>query len=187
MGRISARVGPLEIIKLKKEKRRLAKLPADGRWVAIVRIRGTVNVRKDVNDTLNMLRLHKPHHVVIMPFTDTYKGMIMKVHRYIAWGEIDFDTFLDLLRKRGRVGGNKRLTDDLVRKYTREKFASIEDLAKALWNRKVRFKDLEWLKPVFRLHPPRGGYRGTIKKPFELGGSFGYWGARINELVRKMM
>ena len=187
MGRISSKVSPLEIIKIKKEKGRLAKIPADGRWVVVVRIRGTVNRPKPVNDTLKLLRLHKPNHAVVIPLNESYKGMLLKVNNTIAWGEISFDTFKELLMKRGRTVGNKRLTDEIVREFSNGEFKSVEDLAKKIWEKKVRFKDLKWLKPVFRLHPPRGGYRGSVKKPFELGGSYGYWGEKINELIEKMM
>lgn len=187
MTRISAKVSPLEIVELKKSKRRIANMPADERWIAVLRIRGTVDVREDVAETLKLLRLNKPHQLVIVPFNSSYKGMIIKVQRMIAWGEIDFDTFVKVLRKRGRVTGNKRLTDSIVNEMSKGKWASIEELAKAIWDRKISMKDLDWLKPVFRLNPPSGGYRGSVKKPFELGGSFGYWGNRINELIEKMI
>jgi len=180
-------MSPLEILTIKKEKRRIAKLPADGRWVAVIRIRGTVNIRKDIDETLKLLRLHKPHHLVIVPLTESYKGMLIKAQRTIAWGEINFDTFVKLLKKRGRVVGNKRLSENIIKELSKGKFNSVEDLAKAIWEKELTFKDLKWLKPVFRLHPPRGGYRGTVKKPFELGGSFGYWGDKINELIERMM
>ena len=43
-------------------------------------------------------------------------------------------------------------------------------------------------KGFFRLSPPRGGFeRKGIKKPFGAGGALGYRGAKINELVRKMV
>ncbi len=187
MGRISARISPLEILELRRRQKPISSIPADGRWVAVVRIRGTVNVRKDVADTLKLLRLHKPHHAVIIPLTQSYKGMLLKAQNMIAWGEIDFETFLKLLKKRGRVIGNKRLSDELVRELSKGKFSSVEELAKAIWERKVSFKDILWLKPVFRLHPPRGGYRGSIKKSYQTGGSWGYWGENINQLLEKMM
>lgn len=187
MGRISRKIEPVELVALKNKKRTIASIPADGRWIAVVRIRGTVNVRKDVEETLKLLRLHKPHHVVLVPLTESYKGMLIKAQRMIAWGEISFETFLKLLREKGRLIGNRRITDDLVREYSKNKFKSIKELAKSIWNKEISFKSIDWLKPVFRLRPPSGGYRGSVKKPFEIGGSFGYWGQRINELLNKMM
>ena len=187
MTRISSRTSPLEIIKIKKEKGRIAGIPADGRWVAVVRIRGTVNRKKKIVDTLKLLRLHKPNHAVVVPLTESYKGMLNKAHTTIAWGEIKLETFKKLLKKRGRVRGNKRLTDEIVREFTEGKISSIDELAEKIWNKEIDIKELKWLKPVFRLHPPSGGYRGTVKKSYEMGGSYGYWGERINELIEKMM
>ncbi len=187
MGRISKKIEPLELIELKRTKGRVSSVPADGRWVAVVRIRGTVNVRRDVEETLKLLRLNKPHHVTIIPLTESYKGMLIKAQRMIAWGEISYDTFLKLLKRKGRLIGDRKLMDQLVKEYSGGKFNSVEELAKAIWNKEINLKDVNWLKPVFRLRPPSGGYRGSIKKPFELGGSFGYWGPRINELLEKMI
>ncbi len=187
MARISSRVSPLEILNIKKEKGRMAKLPADGRWIAVIRIRGVVNRRKSVNDTLKMLRLHKPNHAVIIPLTESYKGMLLKVQNTIAWGEINFETFKKLLKKRGRLRGNKRLTDELVKNFSNGKFQNVDELISKIWNKEVNFKDLDWLKPVFRLNPPSGGYRGTVKRSYEVGGAYGYWGKNINLLIERMM
>ncbi|MGQ4892302.1 MAG: 50S ribosomal protein L30 [Candidatus Njordarchaeia archaeon] len=187
MGRISSKVSSLEIIRIKREKRRIAKIPADGRWIAVIRIRGTVNRRREVNDTLAFLRLHKPNHAVVIPLTESYKGMLLKVQNTIAWGEINFETFKMLLAKRGRVRGNKKLNDEIIKELSEGKIGGIEELASKLWNKELSFKDLKWLKPVFRLNPPSGGYRGSVKKSFETGGAYGYWGERINELIERMV
>ncbi|MBR9680336.1 MAG: hypothetical protein GOU98_00755 [Candidatus Altiarchaeota archaeon] len=38
----------------------------------------------------------------------------------------------------------------------------------------------------FRLHPPRGGFKKTIKRP-KPDGELGYRGEKINELILKML
>jgi large subunit ribosomal protein L30 len=44
------------------------------------------------------------------------------------------------------------------------------------------------LKPFFRLAPPRGGYeRKGMKKTFAEGGVLGDRGAKIDDLIKKMM
>ena len=56
----------------------------------------------------------------------------------------------------------------------------------------TRWKPLHWIlavpdvKPLFRLHPPKGGWKST-KKPFVRGGALGYRGKAINDLVRRMV
>jgi len=187
MPRISKKISPLKIIELKKTKDRISKLPADGRWIAVVRIRGTVNRRKTERDTLAMLRLHKPNHAVIIPLNESYKGMLIKINHLIAWGELNLKTLKKLLKKRGRATGNKRLTDDLVKEYTKGEIKTIDELAEKIWKKEIKIKELKWLKPVFRLHPPSGGWRGTVKRSYELGGSYGYWGEEINKLLENMI
>lgn len=161
---------------------------ADNRWVAIIRVRGRVNTRRDVEDTLRLLRLHKPNHCVVMRYTPSLRGMLIKAQHRIAWGEIDFDTFRDLLRHRGRVIGDKHLSDKIVKRFTNGKYDSVESLAKALWDGEIKFKDVPWLKPVFRLHPPKkGGYKRSVRKLYSEGGSLGYWGQNINKLIQRML
>lgn len=151
--------------------------------IALIRVRGKVGVRREIKDTLSMLRLHKVNHMVIVDENPSYKGMIQKVKDYITWGEIDKETLAKLLRKRGRLTGNRRLTEE----YVQEKLGmSIDEFAQAVINGEKRLTDLEGLKPVFRLHPPRGGHK-TIKRPFKDGGALGYRGEKINELIERML
>ncbi len=67
--------------------------------IAIIRVRGRVGVRQDIEETLKRLKLTKPNHLVIYPKTDSILGMIKKVNSYITWGEVDKNT-LELLDKR---------------------------------------------------------------------------------------
>ena len=65
------------------------------------------------------------------------------------------------------------------------KFKSIDDFAKAFANFKAELKDIPNLEPVFRLHPPRKGYR-KIKRSFSEGGALGYRGKEIGSLLYRM-
>ena len=99
---------------------------------AIIRLRGRVDVRPEVERTLRLLRLHKKFHAVLYPAdTPGLKGMLQVVKDWVTWGEIDRETLVELLRRRGRVAGNKQLTDE----YVREKLGlhgGIEELADKL-------------------------------------------------------
>ncbi|MBC7109770.1 MAG: 50S ribosomal protein L30 [Archaeoglobi archaeon] len=151
--------------------------------LAVVRLKGTVNVPREVEDTLRMLRLNRVNHCVIVDDNPHYLGMIQKVKDYVAWGEIDSETMELLLRRRGRLGGGRRLTDEYVRNNT--KYGSIKELAEAIVKGEISIKDIRGLIPVFRLHPPRKGHRG-IKKTFKEGGALGYYGKEINKLLKQM-
>jgi 50S ribosomal protein L30P, archaeal len=150
---------------------------------AIVQVRGVVNTRRDIKDTLKMLRLHHINHCVLVPDTPEYLGMIRKVKDFVAYGEADAQTIETILRTRGRVVGNNPLTDEYIK--ANSTYPGISDFAQALAEGKTRLSDVPGLKPVLRLHPPRKGYR-TIKRTFPQGGALGYYGREINSLLHKM-
>jgi len=150
---------------------------------AVVQVRGTVNTRREIKDTLKMLRLHHVNHCVVIPNTPEYLGMVRKVKDYVAYGEIDEDTLVTVMQTRGRLTGNRRLTDEYVKEHST--FGSIAEFARALYQGGVTFTDLPGLKPVLRLHPPRKGFL-TIKRTFQQGGALGYYGKEINSLLYTM-
>ena len=150
---------------------------------AIIRIRGRTGIKKNIADTLDMLNLTRISHAVVIPETPSYKGMLQKAKDYITWGEVSEDTFKLLVSERGRLPGNKRVTDEYVKENT--DYDSVEALAVAIYNEETTLKD-SGLKPLFRLNPPRKGYENT-KKTFVEGGSLGYRSEEINELIEKMI
>jgi len=152
--------------------------------LALIRLRSGIRARGEVRDTLAMLRLHRINHLVIVDDTQSYRGMIQKVKDYITWGEIGKETLVKLLKKRGRLVGNKPITDE----YVREKLGmTIEEFAEKVVNDEMKLRDLPNIKPVFRLHPPRGGLKGSKKRSFKEGGALGYRGEKINELIERML
>ena len=150
---------------------------------AIVRLRGQVNVRYTIEDTMKMLRLHKVNHCVIVPENPHFKGMVQKVKDYVAYGKVDAKTFAEILENRGRLEGNTRLTEEYIRENTA--YDSIQAFAEAVVEGEATLKDVPKLKPVFRLHPPRKGHAG-IKRTVKQGGELGDHGDGINALLHKM-
>ncbi|MFB0504759.1 MAG: 50S ribosomal protein L30 [Candidatus Bathyarchaeia archaeon] len=154
------------------------------RCLAVVRVRGLSDVRGEINDTLKMLRLNHNCHAVLIDDRSSYLGMLSKVENQVTWGEVSKDTVTKVLKKRGRTLGNKRLTDEYTKKVGYE---SLDELAEAVWKLEVDYKSLPDIEPVFRLHPPRKGYRGGVKKRYNVGGSLGDRGEDINTLLEKMI
>jgi large subunit ribosomal protein L30 len=150
---------------------------------AIVQVRGTVKTRREIKDTLKMLRLHHINHCVLVPDSPAYLGMIRKVKDYVAYGEVDEETLAQILQTRGRLTGNMRLTDEYIKEHTA--FADISEFACGLADGSAKMTDVPGLKPVIRLHPPRKGFR-SIKRTYQQGGALGYYGAEINSLLYKM-
>ena len=150
---------------------------------AVIRIRGRTGIKRKIADNLDMLNLTRISHCVIIPETTSYKGMLQKGKDYITWGEVSEETLKKLVSERGRLPGNKRVTDEYVNQNT--DYSTVEELAVAIFNGETTLKECG-LKPIFRLNPPRKGYENT-KKSFNEGGSLGYRSENINELLLKMI
>ncbi|MBS3068311.1 uL30 family ribosomal protein [Candidatus Micrarchaeota archaeon] len=136
--------------------------------IAVIRIRGVRSMDPQIKIALEYLKLHRPNHCVILNATPQTLGAIEKVRDYVTYGEIDDQTFEKLLFKRGEKGGKLlRNTDSDVKKVSKEFDGKTESV-----------------DPVFRLHPPRSGYK-DIKSHYPKGDL----GKRdnINELIRRMM
>lgn len=156
----------------------------DRRCLAVIRVRGLSDIRGDIKDTLNMLNLTRNCHATLIDDRPSYMGMLRKAENYITWGEISKETLPILLKKRGRTVGNKRLSDEYAKKVG---YDSLVDLAEAVWKLEVEYKKLPEIKPVFRLHPPRKGFKGSVKKSYVTGGVTGYRGEEINNLLKLMI
>ncbi|MGC8849667.1 MAG: 50S ribosomal protein L30 [Candidatus Bathyarchaeia archaeon] len=158
------------------------------RCLVAVRLRGTARINPELQKTLDSLRLKSKYNAVLLHETSSVKGMLQRAKDHITWGEVDADTILQLLQLRGRTTGNRRIDDG----YVKEKFpgyGSMEKLAEAIASWEIPLERL-WeaeIKPVFRLHPPKGGFKKTIKRPYGSGGELGYRGPDIKNLIEKMI
>ena len=67
-------------------------------------------------------------------------------------------------------------------------YSTIKALAEAIASVEAKTGDVDGLKPVFRLHPPRGpkGW-GGIKRSFSVGGALGFRGEAIADLAGRMI
>lgn len=150
----------------------------------VIRIRGGVKARKEHLDTLRMLNLGRANWATIVPKEPSYEGMLKKVEHMITWGEPNIKTIKTFLKKVEIIGDGK-LSDEYAKKLG---FESLDDLAKKLYLAEVTLSSLKekGIKPYARLHPPKGGFKKTIKKHVSVGGEYGYRGGKINELFVKM-
>ena len=151
---------------------------------AIIRVRGEITVRHDILETLEYLRLNMVNHMSLCREDESANGMLRKVKDYVTWGEIDEATFTEVLEKRGRLIGNKKLDENFLKHH---KISSYAQLAKEILEGKKKLADFG-IKPVFRLRPPRKGFdRKGVKRPHSEGGALGYRKNEINKLIGRMV
>jgi large subunit ribosomal protein L30 len=151
------------------------------KMLAVVRLRGHYNIRGKFDDTMDMIHLTKINSCVVLPEEPSYVGMVEKIKNQVTYGPIQPGVLAHLIKKRGRLAGDKRLTE----KWLHEKgFKKWEDLANALIEGKTTVKTLG-LKPLFRLTPAAGGLKSTrVHYP---RGDLGNRGEKINALLTRMI
>jgi large subunit ribosomal protein L30 len=129
--------------------------------IAVVRVRGLVNLRHDVKKTFEYLNLNNKNWCLVCDNTDTNRGMVTKVKDYVTWGEVSEEIISELVSKRGKATGEDKPN--------------------------IEFKGKNYQK-FFRLNSPKKGYgRKGVKLAFNLGGALGYRGDKINDLIRRMI
>lgn len=134
-----------------------------GKVVAAVRIRGRVNVRGDIAETLNRLNLKRVSNCTLIKVNEPALGMLKKSAGHIAYGEVDEATLSKLVAKFG-------LNVD----------------PKGVISGKTDIKDIKEKMPM-RLHPPKHGYRVSTRLNVNQGGTLGYMGKEVNGLISRMV
>jgi len=147
--------------------------PSETSLTAVIRISGMVKVNYNIENTLERLRLRKKYSCVLINTKEkAIKKLLEKVRFYVAYGEIDKPTLIELLNQRAKsTKGNKQ-----------ELKMNTEKVADELISGK-HLKDLG-IKPFFRLHPPRKGIQSKLQYP---KGVLGNNKKDINKLIKKML
>lgn len=160
---------------------------SNDQYFVAIRIRGTVGLNPRIEHTLQLLRLPKRYNATLLEKSSEVIGMLRKVKDFITWGEINSEALDKMIKKRGRMEGNKKISDDFLKEKLG--FKSTQELSNSLLDKKITLNKL-WesgLKSVFRLHPPKGGFKKSVKRPYKSMGELGYRGEEINKLLKKMV
>lgn len=149
---------------------------------AVVRIRSPRQKQNKTEDTLHMLRLNRVNHCMILEENKETKGMLNRIKDVVTWGEIDKETLVMMLKKRSNL--ERGLKDEIVSDHT--SYKNVDEFAQAVIDGEEKVDSIDGMVNLFRMHPPCGGFKG-VKKPYNTGGSLGYRGEDINDLLQKMM
>ena len=149
----------------------------------VIRIKGQADVPYWANTTLNLLKLEKKYRAVILPVKENTEGMLRKVQHFVSWQEIDLPTTKELLDKKGRRSGYKKITSEDISKAG---FKTIDELAISLSEGKTSMTKLKPLKPWFALSPPKHGFKRSTKRLYGQKGILGH-NKELTTLVKRMM
>ncbi len=153
-----------------------------GLLLVAVRLRGPSENSRETEHTLRLLNLTRANWATLLPNTPSVVGMLRKVSMYVCWGEADAGILVRLLERAQAWGGAER--EEALKALGVE---NVSTLADKLLRGEVSLKDLKSVfKPRFRLHPPKGDLRRSIKRQYKQRGETGYVGREIEQLVSLM-
>jgi len=71
-----------------------------GNKIAIIRIKGMVEVRREFAEAMYRLRLRRKFSCVVVEPTPEILGMLQKIKNFVAYGEISDEVYKELNEKR---------------------------------------------------------------------------------------
>ena len=154
-----------------------------GTSLLVVNMRGLVNTRTPVRETLGELSLLHRFNATIVPDNDVYRGMLKSAKEHVAWCVLDKTTAENLLSKRAEKSSGNRVGESVLKGSG---FSSFGDLASALAEGKTTLNEAVGIRSFFRLNPPKGGFARSIRRQYGEGGILGP-NNDLAELVATMM
>jgi large subunit ribosomal protein L30 len=151
--------------------------------VLVVRIKGQADVPHWATTTMKLLKLEKKYRATIIPAKETTLGMLNKIKHYVSWHEVDVPLVKELLEKKGRKSGYKKINSEDL---TAIGFKTLDELATSLAEGKTSLSKLSPLKPWFALAPPRHGFKKSTKKLYGQKGILGK-NKDLSTIVRNMI
>ena len=137
--------------------------------IIVIRISGMVNVPKGIEESMHRIRLRRKYSAVLIKPSTENLCLLKEIRNHVAFGKIDKETLIELIKKRAEPLKGIRLDAEKVISGLEKK--TVSDLG---------------IKPFFRLHPPRGGI--DSKKHFGINkGVLGDNEEKINDLIRRML
>ncbi len=151
--------------------------------ILVVNLHGQINSSAPVRKALNELWVAKKFSASVVPDDAPTVGMLRLCKDYVAWCPVEEGLLGDLLKKRGMVSSNRTLDQASIKELGYKKH---EDLAAKMVKDQVRLSAVKGVLPFFRLAPPKGGFRQSLRRQSTERGILGN-NPKLEEIVRRMI
>jgi large subunit ribosomal protein L30 len=151
--------------------------------ILVVNLHGMINSSAPVRKALNELWVAKKFSASVVPDDAATVGMLKLCKDYVAWTPVEEDLLSDLLKKRGRVSASRTLDAASLKELGYKKH---EDLAAKMMEEQIRLSAVKGVLPYFRLAPPKGGFRMSLRRQSTERGLLGN-NPKLEEIVRRMI
>jgi large subunit ribosomal protein L30 len=155
-------------------------------WLAlllVLNIHGAINSSGPVREALEELKVVRRFSASVVPGDASTLGTLKLCKEHVAWAPVDVELLAALLRKRGMVSETRALDTESLKKMG---YKDHDDLAAKMVKGEMRLSAIEGLRPFFRLAPPRGGFKRSMRRASSEKGLLGS-NPQLGELVRRML
>ena len=151
--------------------------------ILVVNLHGQINSSAPVRKALTELWVAKKFSASVVPDDAQTVGMLRLCKDYVAWTPVEEDLLGELLKKRGMVSASRRLDGSSLKELGYKKH---EDLASKMVKEELRLSAVQGMLPYFRLAPPKGGFRASLRRQSTEKGLLGA-NPKLKEIVRRMV
>lgn len=151
--------------------------------ILVLNLHGKINSSVPVRKALRELRVERKFTATVVPDDPSTAGMLSLCKHYLAWCPVDPELLTTLLEKRGMASESKRLGGEAL---ARLGFKKHRDLAEKILKGNERLSALKGVRPFFRLSPPRGGFKASLRRQYTERGTLGR-NPKLPEIVRRMV
>ena len=149
----------------------------------VVNLHGKINSSAPVRQALTELWVAKKFSASVVTDDPATVGMLRLCKDYVAWAPVDQGLLVDLLKKRGMVSSTKSLDQAQLKILG---FKSHDDLAAKMVKDQARLSAVKGVLPFFRLAPPKGGFKLSLRRQSTERGLLGK-NPNLEGIVRRML
>lgn len=149
----------------------------------VVNLHGQINSSAPVRKALNEMWVARKFSASVVTDDAPTVGMLRLCKDYIAWAPVDEALLGDLLKKRGMVSSNRSLDQGSLKQLG---FKKHEDIAAMMLKDQVRLSAVKGVLPYFRLAPPKGGFKLSLRRQSTERGLLGN-NPKLEGIVRRMI
>ena len=149
----------------------------------VVNLHGQINSSAPVRKALNELWVAKKFSASVVTDDVPTVGMLRLCKDYVAWCPVSEELLTDLLKKRGMVSAARSLDVATLKDLGCKNH---EDLAAKMVKDQTRLSAVDGVLPYFRLAPPKGGFKRSLRRQATERGLLGN-NPNLDAIVRRMI
>jgi large subunit ribosomal protein L30 len=149
----------------------------------VLNLHGAINSSSGVREAMNQLKVIRKFSASVVADDPNTLGMLKLSKDYVAWTPVDAQLLTDLLEKKGMASTTRPLDAAALKKMGYKKHA---DLAQKMVKEQLRMSAVDGLVPYFRLPPPKGGFKRSLRRQYTEKGTLGA-NPNLQEIIRRML